>query len=387
MKKFLWLYIFAGVVICALALSHCGGTRYNNGSGYRASVPPNLIRVTDGQVIAFYSTSGALKNSISLGGSWGGGQPFAQNNITGLFYFGTNSVAANYVFYLSGLKASYQFSTLATSQMTLASGHGTSTGVAVNSAGTTLYVADAVNQVVTYLSAVSLSYAIGGSQINSVFAAPVGLGAAFVNYLNGSIIVTENVVGSAYFMNSVNGNAVAPAGGLGYLPLVDATTGCNAANLVNEVQVNPLVNTAYVLCGASVVYINMNLSTPNYLFGSLLGSTMATTGIASPTDIAYDSVDNSVFVVGGTILIALDGQSGSVTNSVDLSTYGCGTLALSLGGVTYSSATKKVYVADTANAQVYTLNPSTFGLATGACPTSVFTTGAQVSHPTKIGFY
>lgn len=384
MKKLFLVYIFLGVALCTFAFSRCG-PRIPSATGYRAGSPPGLIHVSNGQYVAFYNSTGALDVSLTLGESVGTTQPFAQNNTTGVFYLGTSTaVPTNYVFYLSGLRASYQFASLMTSQFALES-PGYSTGVAVNSSGTTLYVADSYNQVVYYLNALSLSYFLG-TGVNSTFAAPTGLGASYVGYANNMIIVTENVVGAAYFMNSANGDAVLASGSATYLPLTNAGTSCTTPANVYETAINPNSNIAYILCGGSVIYMSMATGVPNYLFGSLIGSTIATTGIVAGSDLTYDSVDNSVFIVGGSIVLALDGQSASTTNSVDLSTYGCGA-GLSLGGVAYSPATKLLYVTDTANSQVYLLNASTLALSTGSCVTSVFSTATNVSHPTKIGYY
>lgn len=391
MRKLSAIALFVGIGILTLVLAHCGTRVASN--GFSSPTAPGLVHVTNGTTLGFYKTSGGYgfgtqgRSIFSLGNSWGSPPPFAQNPNTGAFYFGTNnSGAGNSVFYLNGLNGGFTFGTVGNSQIILESG-GLSTGVALSQTTNLVYVADAVNDVVTYLSATKPAYGIGGNMNNSVFAAPNGLGASYINVAKNAVIVTETEVGTAYFMNASTGSPILAVGNSTSLPLVSATTPCNSANLVNEVQVNPNTSQGFVLCGASVVYINMLLSAPNYFMsGNLASSTIATTGITTPTDFVYDSGDNTVIVVGGTKIISLDGQTGDLTNSLDVSTYGCGA-GISLSGIAYSPLTKQIYVTDSVNSQVYVLGSSSFGLPTGECATSVFSTGADVSGPTKIGYF
>ncbi len=376
-------------------LAHCG-TRV--ASNYTAANVPGLVHVTNGATLGFYKPTGGYgfatqgKSVISFGAGFGNSQPFAQNTVTGAFYFGTNNATlGNAVFYLNALNGGFAFTPMANSEIILqtpgGSGVGTSTGVAVSPTANLVYVADPVNTVVTYLNASKPGYGIGGNMGNSIFAAPTGLGANYVGVGKNTVVVSESQMGSAYFMNANNGDPISVVGNKANLPLVNASTPCISATLVNQVQVNTNGYQAFVLCGPSVVYINLLTTAPNYFIsGNLLSSTIATTGITTPKDFVYDSSDNTVIVVGGTKIISLDAQTGDLINSLDVTTYSCGA-GISLAGVAYSPITKQIYVTDTVNSEVYVLGSSSFGLTSGECATSVFSTATDVPGPTKIGYY
>jgi hypothetical protein len=396
LKKLIALLIFVGIGVLTLMLAHCG-TRIT--SNYTAANAPGLVHVTNGTTLGFYKPTGGYgfatqaKSIISFGGAYGGTQPFAQNTTTGAFYFGTNNVnLGNAVFYLNANLGGFAFATLAGSEIILQSVGttttvGTSQGVAFSPTNNLVYVTDPYNTVVTYLNSAKPAYGIGGNMGNSVFAAPTGLGASYIGVGKNTVVVSETQVGSVYFMNANNGDPIIAVGNKTSLPLVNASTPCNASNLVNQVQVSTNGGQAFILCGPSVVYINLLVSAPNYfLSGSLLTSTAATTGITTPRDFVYDSGDNTVIVVGGTKVISLDAQTGALVNSLDVSIYNCGS-GISLAGVAYSSVTNQIYVTDSVNSQVYVLGSSSFGLPSGECATSVFSTATDVPGPTKIGYY
>jgi len=381
---------FLMIVFVFLAISHCGG-RTPTSSSYNAVNAPGLIHVTNGSTVGFYKTTGGYgfgsqsASIFSLGNFWGGNQPFAQDPVTGVFFFGTNnSTQGNWVFYFSGTTG-FEFGSLGPSEMKLQS-PGNSTGVGYSSSNKLLYVADPANDVVTYLSSTKPAYGIGNSATNSIFAAPSGLSANFVNVAKNLVAISETSAGSLYFMDATNGNSIFAMGNKTNLPLVSGSTPCSTAALVGPIQVSSNGSQAYLLCGPSVIYISLATS-PTYLVsGSLSLSTFATTGITSPTDFVYDSGDGTIIVVGNSRVIALDAQSGALVNTIDLSTYSCGS-GLSLGGVAYSSLNKQIYVTDSANSEVYVLESSSFGLATGTCATSVFSTVTDIPGPTKIGFF
>jgi len=321
-----------------------------------------------------------------LGGSYGSAPTMGQNPSTGNFFVGNSGCSGcNYVNYLNGVRGGYAIGTsITTSRIPLQSG-GTSLGLAVSNLNNMLYVTDSINDVVTFLSPSTLFYGIRGSSVNSIFAAPLGLSPQYVAVSGTTVLVTDNVVGSVFFLNGVNGSFISPVGSNPYLPLVSGSTGCNSASLVSLVQTNVTGNIGYVLCGGTVVVLNLN-GNPNYMNGNLVGSTFGASGITVGTDLVYDSTDNVIVVVGGSTVTSLLSPGGAVAHTVDLTTYGCGT-GITINSVAYSAARNQIYVADSANSTIYILNSSNLTLSTGLCTTSTFSTFMDVPTPTRMSFF
>jgi hypothetical protein len=376
------------VVVAVFFVLHCGSRNVLNLSGAPTS-GPKLLHVTNGQAVGFYTTAGKYgfgtqANSIyGFGTTLGNAQPLVQNTLNGFFYMGTGQCTnCNSVIYFNGLLGGFLSGSLVKSQMALVI-PGESLGVAYSSFTNRLYVTDPINAEVIFLNASGPNYAMGKNPDDSTFDVPTGLLPAYDAVSGSTVAISDTAVGSLFFLNGQNGNLITAGNNQGYLPLVSASTACDAATLVNEVAAGP-TGMIYVLCGQSVIYISIR-ATPTYSLGTLTNSTIAVPSNI-PIDLVYDSVDAALIVGGGTTLTSFNGITGAANKSLDLSVYGC-TSGISIGGLAFSPDKQLIFVSDTKNSSIYVLNSSDLTLSTGACATSVFSTSTDVPSPTRLGYF
>lgn len=350
---------------------------------------PMLVHVFNGTKLGFYTETGGYGFGTQAASiftlattSIGTNQQMPVDSISGRFFLGTSICAGgcDELIYLDSYNG-FRFGSTVTSSEYNLSPNGVSPGAALNQLLGTLYVSDSANDRVLIMNENNFGYQTGFSQptLLSQAVAPTYLGSD--NTLD-VVVVTDPSVGAAFMMDGVKGDELSTSP----FPLTLVGGGCAQASEVGFVAVSSINHLAYVLCAGSVTYLTTSSTLGTYSEGSLVASNFSLSNITTATDIAVNSLNNSILVSGSHYVDALDAESGALLTSMDLTKGNCGLSTMDLESLTYDSVDNAVFVADTQNNRIYELDAASLSFKNGSCSTSNFQT-PDVTSPKRISFY
>ncbi|MDZ4675899.1 MAG: hypothetical protein SGI74_00175 [Oligoflexia bacterium] len=373
------LFFLAGLIIIASSFACMQSTQFPRGAVNTVLTPPKLLHVYNGTSLGFYTSTGAygfgtLAKSV-FSAAYGNAAQMVQHTVLGggTFYIGASCASCATVTYFNGYAGGYKFSAEAVSKFTVFTGN-KSQGIALNNRQNILYATDTTNKGITFFNSQTGGYGAGGTSGFSFAGPPLSLQYLTVDSLNDLLVATDPTGGRVYFMDGVTGADLGST-------LINGA--CAGYTTLGHAITSDSLHISYVICkGTNARVVLISTTTQAVL------ATVNVPTITTATDLTYNTTNGKIIVVGGTKAISMNAADGSGFVTFDTNTAPCNVATATLSAAVYDSASSTIFVSDSTNSVIYKIDAATMTWKDiTSCTNSSFSVAADLSAPTRIGFF